>query len=257
MKARKDQAPGGRGRPSTDGLRGGSACPPPFFLLGPRAPWSRGRGRGGGAALLPPGPRAPLVKVAGVGGSPPSSWAQSPLVQGADPSLLPGPLTLTVSLSPHPPSLRPSSSSPRILPEPHLGAPTSVPSAALSPQPGTCYLRPQPFPRSFPPSNGLYQPVTLAPTLCPADIAARSCPRLCLPCPGPVSWPAPHAPCAGACPTAARALGVHTLEAQGAKLLSGGRKTSCNVTSYPWLSSSECRPLTPFLAQGVHPARPP
>lgn len=48
---------------------------------------------------------------------------------------------------------------------------------------------------------------------------------------------------------------VDTCEAQGAMSLSGGRKTSCTVTNHPWLPSPERRPLTPFLAQGVHPGR--
>ena len=48
---------------------------------------------------------------------------------------------------------------------------------------------------------------------------------------------------------------VDTREAQGAMSLSGGRKTSCTVTNYPWLPSPEQHPLTPFLAQGVHSRR--
>lgn len=40
-------------------------CPPPFCLLGPGLPGAGGRG--GGAALLPPGPRACLVQGTGVG----------------------------------------------------------------------------------------------------------------------------------------------------------------------------------------------
>ena len=156
-----------------------------------------------------------------------------------------------MSPSPHPPSLRPSSSSPRILPGPHLCAfPSTVPSAwdTLPRAPALPTVLPTvhwPLPAGHPG---------------PDPVPRRHCSSIVSRTLSPVSSPSPDQ-----CPTLpaqVRAPLLHrpwgcTREARGAKSLSRGRKTSCNVTSYPWLPSSEHPPLTPFLAQGVHPARPP